>query len=133
MPEMKSVKVSGSGTIDAEGFDEQAIAVVLSGSGRIKVAANTDLITANISGSGLIYLAGNTIDQKLVISGSGKIQGYNMLTKNCQANISGSGDIFAKPSDNLKVYISGSGSLYYKNSPVIETHISGSGRVIKEL
>jgi hypothetical protein len=133
MPDIKSVKVSGSGTIDAEGFDEQEIDVVLSGSGQINVTANTDLITANISGSGLINLAGNTIDQKLVISGSGKIQSYNLLAKNCQANISGSGDIFANPSDKLKVNISGSGSLYYKKSPVVETHISGSGRVIKEL
>jgi len=129
-PVLEGISLSGSGLIKTGSFMSDNFKVALSGSGDMETEVNTDAIYANVSGSGTIYLTGEANDSEFVISGSGKIKSFGFEHFNCDAVISGSGDMYVNASETINARISGSGMVYYINHPLIHTSISGSGGVI---
>jgi len=131
-PHLDGVVQSGSGIVTTDFFESDDFDAVVSGSGRIETAVNTHSINAIVSGSGTLYLAGDAFDSDFAVSGSGRIEALDFEVRDCDAKISGSGNIWTKVERYLSAAISGSGNVYYHGSPSIETHISGSGKVIPE-
>lgn len=129
-PVLKGLSISGSGRIKTGSFVSDKFDIAISGSGDIDTEISTDIMKANVSGSGTIYLEGDATVCEFVISGSGKIKSYDFPHRNCQAVISGSGDMFVNASETIDARISGSGRVFYISYPVIHTSISGSGAVI---
>lgn len=129
-PVLNGLSLSGSGLIKTGSFLSDDFKVAISGSGDIDTKISATSIKANVSGSGTIYLEGDAYDSEFVISGSGKIKSYNLEQENCQAVISGSGDMYVNASETINATISGSGRIYYVNYPEIHTSISGSGSVV---
>jgi hypothetical protein len=129
-PVLNGLSLSGSGLIETDSFVSDYFKVSLSGSGDIDTYVSADRVKANVSGSGTIYLEGDAAESEFVVSGSGKIKSFNLAQLNCQAVISGSGDMFINASRTLDAHISGSGRVFYINYPVIHTSISGSGGVV---
>jgi len=148
-PVLEGVELSGSGLVDVGYFESATFGATLSGSGTIlgdvkAVNFNSNLsgsgeidfiinstnTHASISGSGNIVLAGSCYKGNYNISGSGNIEAYALPIHECDAKISGSGNIFTEVSDVLDVTISGSGNLYYRGTPIVVTNITGSGQVI---
>lgn len=132
MPEIKELKISGSGMIYGE--NELAVGDIrlrISGSGDIDlVLSGSTGIDTKISGSGKIKLQGIADEFKLRISGSGDYRAFDLETLYGEVNISGSGDAEVRALDELDVDISGSGDVYYKGTPELRTDVSGSGDVI---
>ena len=129
-------RLSGSGQIQGNVVSNYCEAIV-SGSGEINFSIESEQTKGVISGSGGIKLLGvgdwtYAEFADFVISGSGYIEAYNMPVITCNANISGSGNIFTMVRDNLVGKISGSGNIYYKGNPVVESNITGSGNIIHE-
>lgn len=131
-PNLESIKQSGSGIITTNYFTPDHLDISISGSGLISTAVDAIEIEALISGSGKLELSGVAKVAQFTISGSGKIDAYNLTLRDCEAKISGSGNISVNVERYLNASISGSGNLYYFGTPDIETHISGSGKVIQE-
>lgn len=129
-PVLNGLSLSGSGLIETDSFSSHYFTISVSGSGDIDALISADKVKANVSGSGTIYLDGDASESEFVVSGSGKIKSYNLSQLDCQAVISGSGDVFVNASRTLDARISGSGRVYYINYPVIHTSISGSGKVV---
>jgi hypothetical protein len=129
-PVLKGLSLSGSGLIQTGSFLSTNFSIELSGSGDIDTKISCDAIKANVSGSGTILIQGETSASNFAISGSGKIKTYNLLQKQCQATISGSGDMYLNVSQTIDARISGSGRVYFVNHPVIHSSISGSGNVV---
>jgi len=148
-PEINSIELSGSGRIDADNVSADFFKVKLSGSGEIATKVEAGFIDAKISGSGDMHMVavsqnmyaevsgsgdmsieGTNDDGEFRLSGSGNILSYDLFQKTLDAKINGSGDMFVRVSDYLKVNISGSGSLNYIGFPVIDAKITGSGSVI---
>lgn len=91
-------------------------------------------INFTINGSGIIHAADvnmNADFAKYQINGSGNINTYNLISKTCEASISGSGKITTSVFNLLKANISGSGEIYYNGNPTVDSDISGSGKVSK--
>jgi len=130
IPELLSVKQSGSGNITTDQFTSDRIEFFISGSGSVSTAVDANILDASISGSGWIMLNGNAIQSNLSISGSGNIDSSNLTVENCNANISGSGNMQVKAMKSIYAKISGSGNIYYTGNPNIELNISGSGKAI---
>ncbi len=122
------LRVSGSGLLRYQGLTDGVFAT-LSGSGRMLIETDSYEITGKISGSGIMEWRGHAENANYNISGSGTMEALDMEVNNCDASISGSGDMYVNPWDYLHAYIAGSGNVYYLNSPVIESHIIGSGHV----
>ncbi len=131
-PEMKSIKQSGSGAITTDYFEANNFELFISGSGSITTAVDAAAVDAGISGSGKIKISGNATQTNLNISGSGQINSYDLVTRNCDARISGSGNMYVSASDFIRATISGSGNVYYIGSPNLEAHVSGSGKLIAD-
>lgn len=150
VPNLNYVKLSGSGSIRTENrFDVSDLDLRVSGSGELILDADADNVDMDLSGSGRVSLDMTAADLKSTISGSGRLEiigespthdlqisgsgqviGFDFLTLESIARISGSGKAEVAVADRLEARISGSGDVYYKGSPQLDVNISGSGRVI---
>ncbi|MBK6282299.1 MAG: DUF2807 domain-containing protein [Draconibacterium sp.] len=130
VPQLVSVKQSGSGSITADYFSGDEMEFSLSGSGSISADVDADLVVASISGSGWIIITGDSNESELNISGSGNIDSSELTVDNCNAHISGSGNMQVNALKLITAKISGSGNVYYTGNPVTETNISGSGKLV---
>jgi len=130
IPTLAGVKQSGSGNITTDHFTGDKLELFISGSGSISTSVVADLVDASISGSGWIKISGDADQSNLSISGSGNIDSYNLLVNDCNANISGSGNMQVNAIKSIVARISGSGNIYYVGNPTVEMNISGSGKLI---
>ena len=137
-PILNSINISGSGNVTVNDFENQGdLSTSISGSGNMDLDtfAGTENLFVSISGSGTItgnheFINLNNLNIK--IAGSGTYNGYPIQAKQCDINISGSGNCYVYVRQNLNVDISGSGNVHYKGSPDIVKNITGSGNVIDE-
>ncbi len=131
-PVLEGLALSGSGIITTDNFITEKINIAISGSGRIETSFDSHNAKSVISGSGQLLATGITDNAEFLVSGSGKIKATDLLIADCEANISGSGEIHINVEKFLLVNISGSGNVFCLGRPFIETHISGSGKLIAQ-
>ena len=123
-----SGSIIGKSIIKADRFNAK-----LSGSGDIVLLIDAQDVMAAISGSGDITLKGKASNYECKLSGSGDINSYELEAVNCNAAMSGSGNIRVNCTDTLTARISGSGDIEYKGNPKTkDTKVSGSGRISKK-
>ena len=131
--ELNSVDILGSGSF----YTEDSLAasdfyISITGSGKTDIEnLETSDFTCNITGSGQIVASGTADELASTITGSGEIDLFDMLIKNANVTIEGSGNYDLWVSDELTAAIIGSGTIIYKGAPTISSNISGSG-VIKQ-
>lgn len=135
IPKLTNIVISGDGNIFVDDFTGKGMLdLTLSGSGKIvlnKFDGITD-INALLTGSGSIVAQNKQININnldIGITGSGYFKGFGIETKNCDALLTGSGDIKTTVTENLLVKITGSGDVYYKGNPSVNSKITGSGDV----
>jgi hypothetical protein len=130
-PEISSLKMMGSGNIIVESpFYGSLASLEISGSGNILFHdANYQNLRSSISGSGKIKVAGQTENHQLQVSGSGKVNAYELISEQAQVRISGSGSVEITVVKHIEARISGSGKVFYKGNPGTNFNISGSGSV----
>jgi hypothetical protein len=132
MPDISTIKVSGSGNVFVEDpVENDVLFLDISGSGKITTTSFSDLIDSRITGSGNLFLLGKTKKHSINISGSGHISSYHLEAIETDVRISGSGHASVSTFENLYVRISGSGNLYYKGNPHIQANITGSGKILR--
>jgi hypothetical protein len=148
-PDVHGIFLNGSGLIQAQEIETEFLELGISGSGHLEFQGNADILFASISGSGagivdvvadevngsidgsgIIQFFGEASRSDFNISGSGEIRAYELPVDTCEAEISGSGNMYVNVQNLLKAKISGSGSVYYLGNPVVDSEISGSGSVI---
>ncbi len=130
-PGLSSIHLSGSGHLESGTFVCEHADIELSGSGSIECGFIAESIEAAVSGSGIMSVGGQAGIGYLRVSGSGEIRAPGCDLLNCDANISGSGNVIVSVADALEAWISGSGCVYYIGNPGVISHISGSGKVIR--
>lgn len=124
--------LSGSGEMRVESsISGNNFVTTLSGSGKIQLNASIHSYVGVISGSGTVLMTGAAEDANITLSGSGKFSGRDFSIQDLSTQISGSGGIETKVSDNIHAVMSGSGSIYYSGNPRIDKTIIGSGRIRK--
>jgi hypothetical protein len=129
-PEIRLLKLSGSGTISAGSVYAPELALLLEGSGVFDVRGIDVLdLQILITGSGQVEAWGRADASQYTITGSGTISAQNLESDVCQAEITGSGTIYCHAVRTLRAIISGSGNIYYRGKPQVHTSISGSGSV----
>ncbi len=131
-PFLHGIVQSGSGAITTGYFETDVFNCVVSGSGSIETAVDANVVDAVISGSGRLNISGSASKGNLVVSGSGKLNAGDLLVQDCDAKISGSGDIWTDVSRYLKAVVTGSGHVFYSGRPQVETVVSGSGGIIQK-
>jgi hypothetical protein len=122
---------SGSGTIEAAIiYRPSEVSIHHSSSGKVRsTVADGELVRGILSGSGKIDLAGETETADFTLSASGRIDALDLMAKEVKATNSGSGKIYVYATDYLEAIITGSGDIIYRGDPVISYRITGSGDV----
>lgn len=131
LPQLHTLKVSGSGTIYLQDpFESDILRLAVSGSGSIQGSLSGEELVVGISGSGQVAVDGKFNRQKVAVSGSGEARHLDVRSQEAEVFISGSGNAFIHAEQKMKVVISGSGNTYYSGFPQISSTISGTGSVI---
>lgn len=128
--------------LDGDSFRDIQIKATITGN-RLKGFRNTgtgNAVVRNISGednftlfnsgTGTIELGGDAVFLTLENEGSGNIAAFNLVVKEADITLIGSGNCELTCTDAMDVYIEGSGNVYYKGNPGIQVRIEGSGQVI---
>ena len=129
MPALRAVRLTGSGEIDADTVDGDAVEAVVTGSGDLKVATlNGKSAKLTVSGSGDIEAGGGTIGSgDFDITGSGNIAAGGLAATTLDVSITGSGDVEAKASSSADIAILGSGDATIGGGAKCTTRAMGSG------
>ena len=110
VPRLTAITADGSGKVDADGVDADALAVSSDGSGEVSVAGRTDRLAVNLDGSGGAHLAG-------------------LRARTARVSVGGSGDAEVRAEDRLAVAVDGSGGVRYHGHPALAKRVDGSGDV----
>jgi hypothetical protein len=131
--ELVEINSSGLSRIRwSESIQADKIRLTQSGSGIMEGVINSKSIIVDNAGSGKLVLSGSADMCDFTISGSGKLFAAELISKEAQVSLSGSGSVEIHVTESLKANVSGSGKVHYKGNPKREiTNVSGSGSVRK--
>jgi len=131
VPTLTYAKVSGSGDMSTQGAFTGLNDLVagVSGSGDLVMDVECKTLSVKVSGSGDVEMSGNANAANIRVSGSGTYDGYDMKTKNCEARVTGSGDISTYASETLIANVTGSGDIDYKGGARVKAKVTGSGDI----
>lgn len=129
LPKLNALRLTGSGTIDADTVDGDAALAVVTGSGDLKVAKLTGKrAEITVSGSGDIEIGSGTIGSgELSVTGSGDIDADGLVATTLDVSITGSGNIDAQATGKADVRILGSGDAKIAGGATCSTKQTGSG------
>lgn len=129
MKTVEGLAVSGIGEIISSGtIAADQLRLDVSGSGKMTLDMDVKDLTIDISGVGKMTLSGKAENANIEIAGSGKVEAFDLVVKNCVAEISGVGKCNIDVTESLKSDISGMGSVNYKNKPAqVSSDVSGVG------
>ncbi|PKQ25430.1 MAG: hypothetical protein CVT64_09475 [Actinobacteria bacterium HGW-Actinobacteria-4] len=123
-----NAELAGSGGINLSGLEVQHAIVEIAGSGKALVQAQ-DSLEVSIAGSGDVTAKGRVNTLAVSIAGSGDFVGEDLVARQADISIAGSGNVSAGVRTKLVVSIVGSGDVVYFGSPEIEFEKVGSGKV----
>ena len=110
-PDVSRFTIEGSGDLDLQSLDLDALEVNVRGSGDVVAAGRADQLTVGIRGSGEAYLS-------------------DLAVRAATVDISGSGEAELSPTESADVTINGSGDVDLLRRPAnLNTQINGSGDV----
>jgi hypothetical protein len=112
-PNVSQFAINGSGALAIDGYNQDQLAV-------------------DVSGSGNVTAKGKTHQVKLDISGDGDVDMSALATESTDAQISGSGHASIAPTSAADLHISGDGEIDLKSHPPrLTSDVSGSGRIVE--
>ncbi len=108
-------------------------AITNEGAGSVYVSniSSNGTLTVMNAGSADVSIAGIVRLLKLENEGSGNFQGFQLEVEDAKVKNRGAGYIEISCSKNLEATIQGSGNIYYKGTPSLDVSSSGSGSVVK--
>lgn len=129
LPKLSGVRLTGSGTVDADTIDGDAVEAVLTGSGDLKVAKLTGKSAKlTVSGSGDIEIAGGTVGSgDFDVTGSGDIDAGGLVATTLDVSVTGSGNVTAQATGKADIGILGSGDVDITGGGACSTKTMGSG------
>jgi hypothetical protein len=110
VPELTGIEASGSGDIDADGIDADALEVSSDGSADIGLEGTVGRLALDIDGSGDADLA-------------------DLAAREARVFVGGSGDVQVRADERLQVSVDGSGDVRYHGDPALTQHVDGSGEL----
>ncbi|MDP4286159.1 MAG: head GIN domain-containing protein [Bacteroidota bacterium] len=115
---LESLEASGAcyilvnGTLKANSFK-----LKLSGACDIKGNVNIDNLSIELSGASNVKVNGTLQNLKISASGASDVKNYDLVTDNCEADLSGASDVRITINKSVAAKASGASSLYYKGNP----------------
>lgn len=129
-PNLNFISNSGSGKIQSEDILKiDNLEIRNDGSGDTELSLEAAVTHIRNTGSGKIEIEGISTTLDADINGSGDLEAFDLLVKDAQVEVDGSGDAQVHVTDFLEIRIEGSGDVYYKGEPDLKITTRGSGKV----
>ena len=129
--DLEKIDISGAGSIKCEKLETEKFVINSSGLGSIDVGLNGQDLKVSISGVGKVNMKGEVDTQQVDISGAGSYSAKELISRDCEVDISGAGRATVNVTDTLDVQLSGVGSVEYTGNPSVTQNISGVGGAVK--
>ncbi len=128
---LNKISLVGSGDVNSKNvIKAENLDIKLTGSGDMKLDIEAKTTEISLSGSGDMVVKGKSDDLTSKVAGSGDIDSYNLITKNADVSVAGSGDLKVFCTESLKARVAGSGDIFYKGNPKTkDTKTAGSGDI----
>ncbi|MGB8252357.1 MAG: DUF2807 domain-containing protein [Anaerolineaceae bacterium] len=128
--DIRSIKLSGAGSLKAPAIHGDAFELVNSGAGS-QTIENLDAHTfkVELSGAGSIVVAGKTMEQNVKLSGAGSYNAGRLESQKAVVKLSGVGSASVWVTGSLDANLSGIGSVEYRGEPQVSKHITGLGSI----
>ncbi|MCP4685747.1 MAG: DUF2807 domain-containing protein [bacterium] len=111
VPELTSIRISGSGDADIDGLTGEVFEI-------------------DISGSGDVTIEGEINEVEINIEGSGDVDARDLRAKQAYVRIAGSGDVDVYAEESFDGHVYGSGDIDFWGKPEdVSRHVSGSGDI----
>ncbi|MGZ5038096.1 MAG: head GIN domain-containing protein [Usitatibacter sp.] len=129
---IESLRIAGSGDIDAASLRAKGLKLAISGSGDMRLPAlAVSSLDVSIAGSGDIVAGGKVDALTTSIAGSGDLKATKLDAGEVTVHIAGSGDVAVWARKSLGVKIVGSGDVRYYGDPAVTRTILGSGSLTR--
>ncbi|SKB72777.1 head GIN domain-containing protein [Sphingopyxis flava] len=131
MPRLSVVKLTGSGTVEADSVEGDAAEAAVTGSGELKIAKLSGTrVKLDMSGSGDLEVAGGKVGSgEINLTGSGDVDADGLLADTLDVSVTGSGDVKAQATGRAEVRLLGSGDVKIGGGARCSTRKTGSGTV----
>jgi len=131
MPRLSAVELAGSGSIDVDSVDGDAVEAAVTGSGELKIAKLTAAsVKLAMSGSGDLEVAGGKVGSgDIGVTGSGDIDADGLVADTLDVSVTGSGNVEAQATASADVRVIGSGDVKIGGGAKCSTSKTGSGNV----
>ena len=130
MKDIRSLDLSGVGTISAEEIIADDLHIDVSGAGSVGIdELVADGLTVDHSGLGKCEVAGRVERQSVDITGAGEYDGSDLEGQIVDIRLSGLGRGTVWANERLDIELSGAGTVRYYGDPRVTQDISGVGSV----
>ncbi len=128
--DLVAVELAGAGSIDVDQWSTEALRVVLSGVGDIRLGAleSGDLVVDH-TGVGSVTVAGTAAEQTVSVVGIGDYDASNLATVKASVRAAGTGSATVWVARTLEVVASDTGSVAFYGAPVVTQQIDGAATV----
>lgn len=128
--ELRSVTLTGSGTLAIDKIKGMRFDLGVSGSGRVAVGRlDADVAGLNLVGAGQIHAAGAVKSLRATMQGSGDLKAEMLTVQDAQLFSETAGTIGLAVKGTAKVRSTGSGDITISGKPACTVEALGSGRV----
>jgi hypothetical protein len=148
--QLNRVNLSGAATLTADRLASDALNLILSGAGKMKIGeleakdCRIDIsgsgtiqveklqaaaLSSAISGAGNIELAGAADALDVRLSGAGNLRATRLQSQTARVSVSGVGNADLAVAQSLNASLSGTGNIRYHGTPHVSQHMSGMGKI----
>jgi len=129
------LNASGASDVYVDGvISGDNLEIKLTGASDFKGAIKVGSLKLDASGASDAQITGSVAGMTTIQAhGASDLKGYDLVTDNCDAHVSGASDVRITVNKELNAHASGASSIYYKGEAVIrDLHSSGASSVNKK-
>jgi hypothetical protein len=132
--ELKKIDASGACDIVVAGsLTADALEIQMSGACDFAGMVKLKTLSLNLSGASDVKISGSATMIDIISSGASDVKAYDLVTDNCNANVSGASDINITVNVELNALASGASNVYFKGTALIkEMNSSGSSNISRK-
>jgi hypothetical protein len=128
--DLRSARLSGSGSLDIDKVEGMRFEAALSGSGSLSLGAvEADVLLLGAVGSGMLEVGGKAKKLQLIAQGAATIEGAGLAVEDAEVNAATSGEIALGVRRTVRLTTSGAGNVEIIGSPACTVKATGAGLV----
>lgn len=131
MPHLRKLDLNGATVTTVKGFEEDAIAIDVSGASTAKLYLNSKTVDLDVSGASTVQLVGLCAELRCELSGASSFNGYGCEADNVVMDASGASSAKVFANRKLVADASGASSITYKGDARVEGDSSMASSIKK--